>query len=330
MKHSTVLAAAMAFGLAFHAHAKLYTPVFTQSFDSAETYTANFYDGSVASDILGTSESDPGTAITGETEQKQRYGAIEGEMFCFHKKTSSSGTNRALYKFPSSVTGLSDYKLEFDYYLSPGVGSYASHSALVIKGSNGVIATFDKPVGGSNGAVTYNCNLIYGEGNACTNTFATGERGSDPSYATWAPYWLHVTIYGNATDGLFMSVAQDNGTVVLSDIRVGNFQTVDRLFFYVNYSRNNEYAKIFALDNVVCSSGMPQTFAWTGDVGDNKWSTPGNWMVGDEVQTWPSSPTKRRKPGSRKVRIHAGRLSPTGPIRRADSRFTKRRRAAIR
>ena len=285
MNRSTVLAAAMVLGLAFHAHAKLYTPVFTQSFDSAETYTANFYDGSVASDILGTTESDPGTAITGETEQKQRYAAAEGEMFCFHKKTSSSGTNRALYKFPSSVTGLSDYKLEFDYYLSPGVGSYASHSALVIKGSNGVIATFDKPVGGSNGAVTYNCNLIYGEGNAYTNTFATGERGSDPSYATWAPYWLHVTIYGNATDGLFMSVAQDNGAVVLSDIRVGNFQTVDLLFFYVNYSRNNEYAKNFALDNVVCSSGANQAFIWTGAEEDNKWSTPGNWMVGDEVQT---------------------------------------------
>lgn len=285
MKHSTVLAAAMAFGLAFHAHAKLYTPVFTQSFDSAETYTANFYDGSVASDILGTSESDPGTAITGETEQKQRNAAAEGEMFCFHKKTNSSNTNRALYKFPSPVTGLSDYKLEFDYYLSPGVGEYTSHSALVIKGANGVIATFDKPAGGSKDNVTYNCNLIYGEGSSCTNTFSTGGRGSDPSDSQWAPYWLHVTIYGNATDGLFMSVAQDNGTVVLSDIRVGNFQTVDRLFFYVNYSRNNEYAKIFALDNVVCSSGANQTFIWTGAEEDNKWSTPGNWMVGDEVQT---------------------------------------------
>ena len=285
MKNSTVLAAAMAFGLAFHAQAKLYTPVFTQSFDSAETYTANFYDGSVASDILGTSESDPGTAITGETEQKQRYGATEGEKFCFHKKTSKTGTNRALYKFPSSVTGLSDYKLEFDYYLSPGVGTDTRHSALVIKGSNGVIATFDKPAGGSNGSVTYNCNLIYGEGNAYTNTFATGERGSDPSYATWAPYWLHVTIYGNATDGLFLSVVQDSGAVVLSDIRVGNFQTVDRLFFYVNYSRNNDYAKVFALDNVVCSSGANQAFIWTGAEEDNKWSTPGNWMVGDEVQT---------------------------------------------
>ena len=96
MKNSTVLAAVMSIGLAFHAQAKLYTPVFTQSFDSAETYTANFYDGSVASDILGTSESDPGTAITGATEQKQRYGAAEGEMFCFHNKTGSSGTNRAL------------------------------------------------------------------------------------------------------------------------------------------------------------------------------------------------------------------------------------------
>ena len=275
----------MAMSLAFHAHAKLYTPVFTQSFDSAETYTANFYDGSVASDILGTSESDPGTAITGATEQKQRYGATEGKMFCYHNKPGNASTNRALYKFPSSVTGLSDYKLEFDYYLSPAVGEYTSHSALVIKGSNGVIATFDKPAGGSNGAVTYNCNLIYREGSSCTNTFSTGGRGTDPSDSKWAPYWLHVTIYGNAMDGLFMSVAQDNGTVVLSDIRVGNFQTVDRLFFYVNYSRNNDYAKIFALDNVVCSSGANQTFIWTGAEEDNKWSTPGNWKVGDEVQT---------------------------------------------
>ena len=285
MNRSTVLAAAMVLGLAFHAQAKLYTPVFTQSFDSAETYTANFYDGSVASDILGTSESDPGTAITGETEQKQRYGATEGEMFCFHNKTSKTATNRALYKFPSSVTGLSDYKLEFDYYLSPAVGSNARHSALVIKGSNGVIATFDKPAGGENGRVTYNCNLIYGEGSSCTNTFSTGGRGTDPSDSKWAPYWLHVTIYGNATDGLFLSVVQDNGAVVLSDIRVGNFQTVDRLFFYVNYSGNTDYAKIFALDNVVCSSGANQTFIWTGAEEDNKWSTPGNWKVGDEVQT---------------------------------------------
>ena len=190
MKNSTVLAAVMAMSLAFHAQAKLYTPVFTQSFDSAETYTANFYDGSVASDILGTSESDPGTAITGATEQKQRYGATEGKMFCYHNKLGNASMNRALYKFPSSVTGLSDYKLEFDYYLSPGVGDYTSHSALVIKGSNGVIATFDKPAGGSKDNVTYNCNLIYGEGSSCTNTFSTGGRGTDPSDSTWAPYWL--------------------------------------------------------------------------------------------------------------------------------------------
>ena len=288
MKHSTVLAAAMVLGLAFHAQAKTYTPVFTQSFDDADTYTANFYDGSVASDILGTSDEDPETAITGTAEQKQRYGAAEGEKFCYHNKTGSAQTNRALYKFPASVTGLSDYKLEFDYYLCPGVGGYANHSALVIKGTDGVIATFDRPGGGENNKETQNCRLIYGAGNTCTNTFATGGRNSDPTVEKWAGYWLHATIYGNAKDGLFMSVVQDRGTTVLADVRVGDFQTVDRLFFLVNYNRKldgSDYGKIFALDNVICYEGVAQTFVWTGAEEDNKWFTPGNWIVGDEVQT---------------------------------------------
>ena len=292
MKHSTVLAAAMAMGLAFHAQAKTYTPVFTQSFDEdkAETFKTNFVSGTVASEIFGTSDSSE-SAISDEAthvqEQKSRYGATEDAKFYYYNRNEKSQGFSIIYKFPSSVTNLTDYKVEFDYYLSPLAGDDSRHSGLAIKGTQGIVATFDKQSGGGNGRRTDECILVYGDNNSQTNTFSTGGRGTDPSNSDWAPYWLHVTVYGNETDGLFLSVEQANGTVVLSAVRVGAFQPIEKLFFYGKFTKNygTGYIKSFSLDNVVVCSGTADAFAWTGNEGDNKWATPGNWTVDGEATT---------------------------------------------
>ncbi|MBO6121906.1 MAG: hypothetical protein J6Q49_08625 [Kiritimatiellae bacterium] len=290
MKNSTVLAAAMAMGLAFHAQAKTYTPVFTQSFDEAETFKENFVSGTVASEIFGTSDSSE-SAIPDEAthvqEQKSRYGAAEDAKFYYYNRYESSQGFSIIYKFPSSVTALTDYKVEFDYYLSPLAGNDSSHSGLAIKGTQGIVATFDKQSGGGNDQRTDGCILVYGDNNSQTNTFSTGGRGTNPSNSDWAPYWLHVTVYGNETDGLFLSVEQANGTVVLSAVRVGAFQPIEKLFFYGKFTKSygTGYIKSFSLDNVVACSGTADAFAWTGNEGDNKWATPGNWTVDGEATT---------------------------------------------
>ena len=49
MKHSAVLAAVMSIGLAFHAQAKTYTPVFTEDFENAATWHDNVKYGTVTS-----------------------------------------------------------------------------------------------------------------------------------------------------------------------------------------------------------------------------------------------------------------------------------------
>ena len=290
MKNSTVLAAAMAMGLAFHAHAKTYTPVFTQSFDEAGTFKENFVSGTVASEIFGTSDSSESAipdAATHVQEQKSRYGATEDAKFYYYNRYELSQGFSIIYKFPSSVTALTDYKVEFDYYLSPLAGTDSSHSGLAIKGTQGIVATFDKQSGGGDGRRTDGCILVYGDNNSQTNTFSTGGRGTDPSNSNWAPYWLHVTVYGNETDGLFLSVEQANGTVVLSAVRVGAFQPIEKLFFYGKFTKNYDtgYRKSFSLDNVVACSGTADAFAWTGNEGDNKWATPGNWTVDGEATT---------------------------------------------
>ena len=290
MKNSTVLAAAMAMGLAFHAQAKTYTPVFTQSFDEAETFKENFVSGTVASEIFGTSDSSESAipdAATHVQEQKSRYGATEDAKFYYYNRNEKSQGFSIIYKFPSSVTNLTDYKVEFDYYLSPLAGDDSRHSGLAIKGTQGIVATFDKQSGGGSGRRTDGCILVYGDNNSQTNTFSTGGRGTDPSNPDWAPYWLHVTVYGNETDGLFLSVEQANGTVVLSAVRVGAFQPIEKLFFYGKFTKSygTGYIKSFSLDNVVVCSGTADAFAWTGNEGDNKWATPGNWTVDGEATT---------------------------------------------
>ena len=58
MKRIIALLSVIALGLFFSVQAKTYTSAFSQDFDDADTYTANFSDGTVASDILGTVDSD--------------------------------------------------------------------------------------------------------------------------------------------------------------------------------------------------------------------------------------------------------------------------------
>ena len=291
VSHSKVfIMTATALLLAAPSLAKTWTQVFSQDFDAADAFKENFVNGTIASDVFGTSDSTE-TDIPDSTahvqEQKDRYGATEGEKFYYYDRHEKSRGFSVIYKFPSSVTALADYKVEFDYYLSPLAGNDSMHSGLAIKGTQGIVATFDKQSGGGNDARTDGCILVYGNGNSQTNTFSTGARATDPSDSNWAGYWLHVTVYGNETDGLFLSVEQANGTAVLSPVRIGAFQPLEKLFFYGSFSKNygETYKKCFSLDNVVACSGTADAFAWTGAEGDNKWSTSGNWTVGGETTT---------------------------------------------
>ena len=285
-----ILTTGAALLLALPSVAKTWTQVFSQDFDEAETFKENFVSGTVASEIFGTSDSSE-SAISDEAthvqEQKSRYGATEDAKFYYYNRNEKSQGFSIIYKFPSSVTNLTDYKVEFDYYLSPLAGDDSRHSGLAIKGTQGIVATFDKQSGGGNSRKTDGCILVYGDNNSQTNTFSTGGRGTDPSSSNWAPYWLHVTVYGNETDGLFLSVEQANGTVVLSAVRVGAFQPIEKLFFHGKFTKNygTDYIKSFSLDNVVACSGTADAFAWTGNEGDNKWATPGNWTVDGEATT---------------------------------------------
>ena len=284
---SLAIAAAVALATG-GAWAKTYTKVFEQTFDDAETYTQNFYEGSVASDIFGTSDSASlSSTLLGTIEQRQRYGATEGQKFAYFSRSGKAQLNRAVYKFPEEVTdeNLTDYKLQFDYYLSPLVNA-SYHSGMLIKGETGIIATFDKQTTGGNNKTSNDGMLIYGSGNSHTNLFTTGQRGADPSNTTWAPYWLHVTIEGNEANGLYLSVVQDNGSIVLPPTRVSSFQHIECLFFNVDYKSNSNNAKVFSLDNVICQKGVTADYSWTGaEENDSNWTTPGNWTVDGVPQT---------------------------------------------
>ena len=165
MKNSTVLAATMAMGLAFHAHAKPYTPVFTEDFENTETWHDNVQYGSVSNAYLKMT-----TLNLGGTEyqlsQAERTLADGVSTTKFYQQASSNNQRRnSAFIIPDSVlNGLgNDYMLEFDLGFNAPYTKNSSddyRAGLSINDANGLpLLTIGTVYGSSNGEK--NTGYIY-------------------------------------------------------------------------------------------------------------------------------------------------------------------------
>ena len=285
MKNSTVLAA-MAMGLAFHAHAKTYTPVFTEDFENAATWHDNVQYGSVSNAYLKMT-----TLNLGGTEyqlsQAERMLSDGVSTTKFYQQASSNNQRRnSAFIIPDSVlTSLgNDYMLEFDLGFNAPYTKNSSadyRAGLSINDANGLpLLTIGTLYGNGDGEKT--TGYIYrGDDidDAIASNFRVTGRNQVITNSVYAKNWLHVKL---AVSGSTMSVTAtlSDGTVLCSDAAVSADITSPVKYLGLrSWSNMESPAARCGLDNISISKAIEGTFVWTGDVGDGCWSNPGNWQV---------------------------------------------------
>ncbi|MBQ6330011.1 MAG: hypothetical protein IJI35_13415, partial [Kiritimatiellae bacterium] len=265
MKHSTVLAAAMAMGLAFHAHAKTYTPVFTEDFESDSPFAS-------------------GWTWNGSAHEQAERTLIDGTTMSQFLHITGTKYERGDYTFNSDCTALTDYRLEFDWFANSGFNNKTCR--LYVFADDSELFQIADPNENSKDLKTAYLFLDGASSSDLANasaSFAAASRGADCTGASNQKYWYHITITANETDGVFLKIAsQDSSVGTVYNARISDFANVTKIAFTADSSSYNTYGGI---DNIVFAQGSSESFVWTGDVGDNKWSTPGNWTVDGVAQT---------------------------------------------
>lgn len=286
MKHSTVLAAAMAFGLAVHAHAKSYTPVFTEDFENAVTWHDNVQYGSVSNAYLKMT-----TLNLGGTEyqlsQAERMLSDGVSTTRFYQQASSNNQKRnSAFIIPDSVLNSlgSDYMLEFDLGFNAPYTKESStdyRAGLSINDANGLpLLTIGTVYG--NGDGEKNTGYIYrGDDidDAIASNFRVTGRNQVITNSVYAKNWLHVKL---AVSGSSISVTATlaDGTVLCSDAAVSTGITSPVKYLGLrSWSNMKSPAARCGLDNISISKAIEGTFVWTGEAGDCRWSNPGNWQI---------------------------------------------------
>ena len=286
MKHSTVLAAAMAIGLAFHAHAKSYTPVFTEDFENAATWHDNVQYGSVSNAYFKMT-----TLNLGGTEyqlsQAERTLADGVSTTKFYQQASSNNQKRnSAFIIPdSALSGLgTDYVLEFDLgFNAPYAKNYSTDycAGLSINDANGLpLLTIGTAYG--NGDGEKNTGYIYrGDdiGDAIASNFRVTGRNQIITNSVYAKNWLHVKLTVSSSS-MSVTATLSDGTVLCSDAVVSTGITSPVKYLGLrSWSNMESPAARCGLDNISMSKAIEGTFVWTGEAGDGRWSNPGNWQV---------------------------------------------------
>lgn len=292
MNRSTVLAAAMVLGLAFHAHAKTYTPVFTEDFEYDDLWNAHVQYGTVSNAYFNMATTNLGGDAY-QLSQGKRTLADGVSTTKFYQQASSNNQKRnSAFVIPDSVlNGLgNDYMLEFDLGFNAPYTKNSSpdyRAGLSVNDANGLpLLTIGTVYGNGDGEKT--TGYIYrGDDvdDALASNFRVTGRNQAITNSVYAKNWLHVKLTVSGTC-LLATASLADGTVLCTDAFVSDgIVSPVKYLGLRSWSNMADPAARCGLDNIVVSKGVAQTFAWTGDAGDNKWSTPGNWTVDGVAQT---------------------------------------------
>ena len=286
MKNSTVLAAAMAMGLAFHAQAKTYTPVFTEDFENTATWHDNVQYGSVSNAYFNMATLNLG-GTDYQLSQAVRTLADGVSTTKFYQQASSNNQRRnSAFIIPDSVlNGLgNDYMLEFDLGFNAPYTKNSStdyRAGLSVNDANGFpLLTIGTVYGNGDGEKT--TGYIYSGDDvddAIASNFRVTGRNQVITNSAYAKNWLHVKLAVSGSSMLVTATLAD-GTVLCSDAVVSAGITSPVKYLGLrSWSNMADPAARCGLDNISISKAIEGTFVWTGDEGDGRWSNPGNWQV---------------------------------------------------
>ena len=269
-------------------------PRWSQDFENAETYTAQFSGGTIASTAFGTSESSYNLKGTVTQAVRTIYGTETTSQFFRIFTKAKNDTNGAVFTMPVKVSGATEgYRVEFDYYLSQNITDLCS--GMVIQGANGPIATIYGGAGyGKSGAPegeSSNGGIFKGDSNSDENKIATlrsWSRGKDPALESVSSYWNHFSIVGVPSGdraGIYLSVTRVNGATddnVVAYKLSSTYDTVKSLNI-ISITTKYDWDRYTCLDNVVASiaeTGKPYIA-----------NDDGATLSGDEDSGWVLTPS---------------------------------------
>lgn len=259
----------------------LYRKVWVQDFEDSATYMDQISGDTLASAIFGTTANTRNLPYAYAQGTRTIYNTTTASQY-FVSYLEGNNTDNVVFAMPEIATSATDYIMEFDYWLGASYDNTTAYpSGLVIQGGSGVLATFW--VNATSSKTTTTGYLYLGDSTDTTlASFTVAGRGEDPSNTSYAQYWLHVTIKGNAEDGVVMSVKNAAGTQILDETQISaSFDVVAKLYMR---HRGRAYGHRTALDDVaVYAPALSSEYMWVGTAGDHKWDTLANWSVGGET-----------------------------------------------
>ena len=259
----------------------VYRTVWYQDFSDASTYTSQLNGNAYVNAVFGITADSTSATAGGTISQAERtpYGTYRSEKF-LSAFISTSGNINTTFMMPDAATSATDYKIEFDTFISAPTTS--TMSGLAIQGANGPIATIYAGVGNKSSETDV---YVYNQADSTLQlaTYKTGTRGINP--ASYPKYWIHVTVEGVSDSGIYLEITRADGTAVLTKTLVSStFDVVEALF--LRWTSSNSYDRYAALDNVAVSTpASAAAYTWTGAAGDSLWSNAENWLVGEDVAT---------------------------------------------
>lgn len=179
---------------------------------------------------------------------------------------------------PDAAKALPDYRIEFDTYFSPTVGTGGTGGLAVI-GTNRTLATFYVPAGSSGSKSKSNKLYLGGTNGTEIATFSTYQRGTSPDLAEAAQYWTHVTLVGDRA-GVFMTAVQANGSIICEGLRLSDNHDALDVIYLREYTAAGNYNAYLDIDDVAVWKAVTNEFEWTGGGQTARWEDPANWSVG--------------------------------------------------
>lgn len=271
-------------------------PRWSQDFENAETYTAQFSGGTVASTAFGTGESSYNLKGTVTQAERTIYGTeATSKFFCGYIEKRNDVTG-AIFSLPQKVSSATEgYRVEFDYYLSQNIvgsdnDSTADCSGLVVSGSGGTMMTILGRAG-KDGAERANAGAFKGDSLSDDDKITTVRswgRGTDPASDSAQAYWNHYTIIGvpsGARKGVYLSITRINGDATdnVTSYKLSDDYSTVQAINLISAEYNNSYRRYICLDNVVASiaeTGKPY-------IANDDTAT----LSGDEDSGWTLTPS---------------------------------------
>jgi autotransporter-associated beta strand protein len=271
-------------------------PRWSQDFENAETYAAQFSGGTVASTAFGTSESSYNLKGTVTQAERTIYGTEATSKFFRGYIEKRNDVTGAIFSLPQKVSSATEgYRVEFDYYLSQNIvssdnDSTADCSGLVVSGSGGTMMTILGRAG-KDGAERANAGAFKGDSLSDDDKITTVRswgRGTDPASDSAQAYWNHYTIIGvpsGARKGVYLSITRINGDATdnVTSYKLSDDYSTVQAINLISAEYNNAYRRYICLDNVVASiaeTGKPYIA-----------NDDGATLSGDEDTGWTLTPS---------------------------------------